>query len=128
MRTSDLPTAQTLAFVRAHAPPPPARVREVGCGDGALASRLQGVGYRVVAVDSSEAAVAAAVRRGLDARAARWPDFEESSFDLVLFTRSLHHIHPLDGAVARARHLLARAGRVLVEDFAFNEVAPLAAE
>jgi SAM-dependent methyltransferase len=58
----------------------------------------------------------------------QWPDFEEAPFDVVMFTRSLHHIRPLDQAVARAKHLLREQGRVVVEDFAFSEIAPLAAE
>jgi len=125
---SDVPTAETLAFVSAHAPPAPARILEVGCGDGALASRLQGMGHQVVGLDASADAVAQARRRGLDARVARWPDFEETPFDVVVFTRSLHHIDPLPQAVGQAKKLLKRAGKVLVEDFAFAEIEPLAAE
>jgi SAM-dependent methyltransferase len=128
MLPSDVPTLETLAFVRAHLPPPPARILEVGCGDGALAYRLQTLGYRLVAIDASAKAIARAVERGLDARVVQWPDFEEAPFDVVMFTRSLHHIRPLDQAVARAKHLLTEQGRVVVEDFAFSEIAPLAAE
>jgi SAM-dependent methyltransferase len=128
LQASDVPTAETLAFVRAHVPPAPARLLEVGCGDGALAACLQASGYQIVAIDSSADAITQARLRGLDARHASWPDFDESSFDAVLFTRSLHHIHPLDRAVARARQLLSGTGKVLVEDFAFSEIEPLAAE
>jgi SAM-dependent methyltransferase len=128
MVTSDVPTLETLTFVRAHLPPPPARILEVGCGDGALAVRLQTLGYRLVAIDASAKAIARATERGLDARVVQWPDFEEAPFDVVMFTRSLHHIRSLDQAVARAKHLLKEQGRVVVEDFAFSEIAPLAAE
>jgi SAM-dependent methyltransferase len=124
--TSDVATSETLAFVQAHAHP--GRLLEVGCGGGALASRLTALGYQVVALDASANAVAEARQRGLDARIARWPDFEEAPFDVVLFTRSLHHIQPLDQAVARAKELLKPQGRVLVEDFAFNEIESLSAE
>jgi SAM-dependent methyltransferase len=127
VRASDVPISETLTFLQAHLPPAPARLLEVGCGDGALAARLQALGYQVVAIDSSAEAVARARERGLDARQARWPDFDESPLDAVLFTRSLHHIHPLDQAVAHARQLLRAGGRVLVEDFAFSEIEPLAA-
>jgi SAM-dependent methyltransferase len=128
MPNSDVPTLETLAFVQPHLPSPPARILEVGCGDGALASRLQTLGYRILAIDSSEKAIMRARQRGLDARVVQWPDFEEAPFDVVMFTRSLHHIGPLEQAVARAKHLLRVPGRVLVEDFAFKEIAPLAIE
>jgi SAM-dependent methyltransferase len=124
--TSDVATSETLAFVQAHTHP--ARLLEVGCGSGALASRLTVLGYQVVALDASAVAVAEARQRGLDARIARWPDFEEAPFDVVLFTRSLHHIQPLDQAVARAKELLKTQGRLLIEDFAFNEIESLSAE
>ena len=128
MLTSDVPTTETLAFVAAHASPAPARILEVGCGDGALALRLQGVGHQVIAVDTSADAVAKARQRGVDARVAHWPNFEEAPFDVVVFTRSLHHIDPLPQAVGQAKKLLKERGKVLVEDFAFTEIEPLAAE
>ncbi len=125
---SDIPTGETLSFVQAHVPPPPARILEVGCGGGALAVRLKRLGYEFVAVDASEKAVAQARKRGLDARRADWPDFTDAPFDCVLFTRSLHHISDLPAAVARAAELLQSGGPILVEDFARHEVQPLAAE
>jgi 2-polyprenyl-3-methyl-5-hydroxy-6-metoxy-1,4-benzoquinol methylase len=124
--TSEVASFQTLAFVQAHTQP--ARLLEVGCGDGALACRLAALGYQVIAIDASPAAVAQARQRGLDARIARWPDFEEAAFDVVLFTRSLHHIQPLEQAVVRAKELLEPQGRLMVEDFAFDEVESLSAE
>jgi SAM-dependent methyltransferase len=140
MRASDVPTTETLAFVQAHSPPasahaprgpahaPSARILEVGGGDGALASRLQETGYQVVSLDSSAEAVALARQRGVDARVVRWPDFEDGPFDVVLFTRSLHHIEPLPPAVGQAKKLLRERGKVLVEDFAYKEIEPLAVE
>jgi SAM-dependent methyltransferase len=43
-------------------------------------------------------------------------------YDAVVFTRSLHHIDPLDAALARAEELLAPGGRLLVEDFAVERM------
>jgi 2-polyprenyl-3-methyl-5-hydroxy-6-metoxy-1,4-benzoquinol methylase len=67
--TSDVATSETLAFVQAHTHP--SRLLEVGCGGGALASRLMALGYQVVAVDASANAVAEARQRGLDRALAR---------------------------------------------------------
>jgi SAM-dependent methyltransferase len=129
MVPSDVPTSETLTFVEAHLPPGPARLLEVGCGHGELALRMQARGHEVVAIDCSEKAVARARARGVQARRADWPDFDDPAlFDAVLFTRSLHHIGPLSPATGRARELLKPRGRVLVEDFARHEVQPLAAE
>jgi SAM-dependent methyltransferase len=128
MQPSDVPTSETLGFVRGHLGAGRARILEVGCGDGALAARLQELGHEVVGIDSALEVVTRARERGVDARAATWPDFDEAPFDAILFTRSLHHIRPLPRAVARAKELLKPRGKVLVEDFAFSEIEPLAVE
>jgi len=44
-------SADAKAFVRAALPPAPARVLEVGAGDGTLAALLRGAGYDVLAID-----------------------------------------------------------------------------
>ena len=124
MRPIDLPTQQTLKFVLEHAPVSNVTVLEVGCGHGELAFQLKSLGYQITAVDSSAEAVEQARRLGVDAKVAQWPRFEGEPFDLILFTRSLHHIHPLDEAVARAHRLLKPSGLVIVEDFAYEEVLP----
>ena len=116
-------TTETLHFVRswlAH----PLRVLEVGCGDGELSAALVQGGYRVVAIDTDIAEVEIAKARGVDARVATWPVFNDGEFDAVLFTRSLHHIEPLDAAVAHAREVLRPAGRIIIEDFAPAEMSP----
>ena len=56
----------------------------------------------------------------MKARVATWPDFDDGHFDAVLFTRSLHHIHPLHESVKHAADSLADGGRVIVEDFAYE--------
>jgi SAM-dependent methyltransferase len=61
-------------------------------------------------------------RLGVDAHMATWPDFNDGQFDAVLFTRSLHHIHPLDESVGRAAESLSEGGRIIVEDFAYDSV------
>jgi len=98
------------------------RILEVGCGTGELAARLSKGGYSVVAIDSDDESVAAARRLGVDARIARWPDFADHRFNAILFTRSLHHIHPLTESIKRAAESLVEGGLIIVEDFAYEAV------
>jgi SAM-dependent methyltransferase len=96
------------------------RVLEVGCGTGELAARLSKDGYSLVAIDSDGESVAAARRLGVNARVATWPDFAAGQFDAVLFTRSLHHIHPLPESLKQAAESLVKGGLIIVEDFAYE--------
>lgn len=110
-------TSYTFDFVVAHLPKSRARVLEVGCGSGELASRLSEAGLQLVAIDSDPGCAAAAKAAGVDARTGEWPCAVDGKFDAVLFTRSLHHIHDLGGAVDSAMHVLKPGGRIIVEDF-----------
>jgi 2-polyprenyl-3-methyl-5-hydroxy-6-metoxy-1,4-benzoquinol methylase len=115
-------TRYTYDFVKRFLPSEGGRVLEVGCGAGELAASLCKDGYAVVAIDSDRESIAAAQRLGVDARIATWPDFNGSQFDAVLFTRSLHHIHPLEESVGCAAESLAHGGSIIVEDFAYDSV------
>jgi SAM-dependent methyltransferase len=113
-------TRYTYNFVERFLPRDCRRILEVGCGKGELAARLLKDGYSVVAIDSDQDSVVAARRLGVDARVATWPDFDGGDFDAVLFTRSLHHIHPLDKSVRHAAESLVEGGLIIVEDFAYE--------
>jgi SAM-dependent methyltransferase len=130
MHQLDVPVSKTLQFVVSALPPSAARtfrILEVGCGTGSLAARLAETGYQVLALDSSPKAVRIARAKGVDAHAVRWPSVarierDSEYFDAVLFSRSLHHIRPLDQALDQASRLLTPGGVVVIEDFAFHEL------
>ena len=113
-------TRYTYDFIKRFLPPGCHRILEVGCGTGEVAACLIRDAYAVVAIDSDRDSVAAARQLGVDARVATWPDFDEGHFDVVLFIRSLHHIHPLDESVRQAASSLAEGGLIIVEDFAYE--------
>ncbi len=130
MHPADVPVSKTSQFVVSALPPSAARalrILEVGCGTGTLAARLAEAGYQVLALDSSPKAVRIACAKGVDARVVTWPNVssierDSEYFDAVLFSRSLHHIQPLDRALDQASRLLTPGGIVIIEDFAFHEL------
>lgn len=99
------------AFVRANLPPPPARLLEVGAGDGELARALAATGYDVVAIDPapSGAGVRACPLHELDEPAA--------SFDAAVAVVSLHHVDPLAESLRRLAEVLKPGGPLLVDEF-----------
>ncbi|MGO1050248.1 class I SAM-dependent methyltransferase [Crossiella sp. CA198] len=126
MDVSTVAVPHTLAHLKALLPAPPARVLEAGCGSGALAAALIELGYQVTGVDRSADVAAAARERGITVIEA---DINEVSgeYDVVLFTRSLHHAEDLDGTLAHAATLLAPGGLIVLEEFAWERVDQAAA-
>jgi SAM-dependent methyltransferase len=120
MHAPPFETRFTYDFVCRFLPSRCERILEVGCGTGELAAHLSHHGFRITAIDTDEESIQTARLLGVDARAAEWPDFSDGLFDAVLFTRSLHHIHPLRDAVNSAAECLRADGRIIVEDFAYE--------
>jgi SAM-dependent methyltransferase len=101
-----------LDFLATWLPPPPATLLEVGCGAGELADRLAGEGYAVTGVDPEAPDRAGFVRAELESFVA------EAPFDTAVASRSLHHLHDLEAAVARLRDALRPGARLVVYEFA----------
>jgi SAM-dependent methyltransferase len=97
-------------FVRRSLPPPPARVLEVGAGEGELAAVLADAGYDVVAIDpAGEGDVAAVALLDLDE-----PD---ASFDAALAVVSLHHVEPFEPSCRRLAEVVRPGGTLVVDEF-----------
>jgi SAM-dependent methyltransferase len=104
------------AFVETHLPPAPARVLEVGCGQGELALTLARAGYVVVAIDPEAPS-------GPIFRAVSLEDFtDDELFAAVVASRSLHHIHDLAGAIDKIAMLLQPAGQLVVSEHAHDRL------
>ncbi len=111
----------TLTHLKLLLPAAPARILEVGCGRGSLAAALADLGYRVTGVDRAAEAVKAATERGVVAIHGDVHDIS-GEYDVVLFTRSLHHAENLDGILEHAVKLLADDGQIIIEEFAWERV------
>lgn len=74
-------------------PQPGERILDLGCGDGVLTEKLVALGAKVVGIDNSPEMIAAARRRGIDARMmdARSLTFE-NEFDAVFSNAALHWV------------------------------------
>jgi SAM-dependent methyltransferase len=102
-------------------------VVDIGCGGGALVRELTTRGARVVGVEISEGQLAAALARD-DGRGARYAvgaaqqlPLDDSSADVAIFMRTLHHVPPADLADA-----LREASRVVRADGLVYVAEPLA--
>jgi SAM-dependent methyltransferase len=98
------------SFVRAALPAPPARVLEIGAGDGALAAVLAEAGYDVVAIDPSPEGA------GVREMVLLEVDEPDGSFDAAVAVVSLHHVEPLEPSLRRLGALLRPGGLLVVDE------------
>lgn len=100
-----------LAFVLNGLPAAPARVLEIGAGDGALAADLADRGYDLVAIDpaSTNPRVQPVALADLAAPPA--------SFDAAVAVLSLHHVEPLQASCSRLASVVRPGGQLVVDEF-----------
>jgi 2-polyprenyl-3-methyl-5-hydroxy-6-metoxy-1,4-benzoquinol methylase len=103
--------SDSLAWVRAGLPPSPARLLEVGAGDGELATRLRTDGYEVRAIDPAGGGEGIEQVALLDLVAA------DREFDGAVAMLSLHHVAPLDESLARLAAVLQPGAPLVVDEF-----------
>ena len=116
-----MPSPDVVAFVRGALPPAPARVLEVGAGDGALAAALRDGGYDVVALDPAGGdGVLAVPLHELDAPAA--------SFDAAVAIVSLHHVQPLARSCRRLGEVLKPGAPLVVDEMDVDRLDERAVE
>lgn len=100
------------------------RILSIGCGYGLLEVNLAGMGYRVQGVDIDANSLRVARRLAEDSgvagrcrfrkvEAQRLP-FKGESFDIVIYSHSLHHVGNKGRSLKESRRVLKSTGRVAV--------------
>ena len=90
---------------------------EIGCGDGRLTALLAGRAETIAAIDPDENSINAA-RKNVDGvdfaiGSGEKLDFAGQSFDIVLFSYSLHHQNCVR-ALAEAQRVVRKNGQILI--------------
>ena len=106
---------------------PNSSVLDLGCGDGTITVEISRFAGRVIGIDSNPRAIEAAGKRAERERrdnvefkvssieTLREPD---ASFDLAVFSQSLHHMAQPELGLGVAHRLLRPGGRLIVVDLA----------
>ena len=103
-------------YVLSQLPPAPARVLEIGCGEGALALALADAGYEVIGVDP--AAPAGEIFRRVSFEQYR----PEHTFHAAVASVSLHHVPDLGAALDKVVAALEQSGVLILEEFAWDRL------
>ncbi|HZR22905.1 MAG TPA: class I SAM-dependent methyltransferase [Vicinamibacterales bacterium] len=126
--------AQHAAFVPALGAPlidrlnprPGERILDLGCGDGTLTMQIAARGCTVIGVDASADMIAAAQRRGLDARLINAEHLPfDAEFDGVFSNAVLHWIKNADAVIAGVRTALKPGGRFVGEFGGHTNIAAI---
>jgi SAM-dependent methyltransferase len=98
------------SFVRGSLPPPPARVLEVGAGDGELAAALSAAGYEVLAIDPASTVD--------HVRPVRLHELREPAdrFDAAVAVVSMHHVEPLRESCRRLGEVVRPGGTLVLDE------------
>jgi len=110
-----------LVFVRASLPEPPARVLEVGAGDGQLAAALRDLGHDVTAIDPKGEAAGVQPVALLDLEA------PAGSYDAAVAIVSLHHVEPLAESVEHLARLVRPGGTLVIDEIDIDRLDERAA-
>ena len=98
-------------WVRSELPAPPARVLEIGAGDGALARALRDAGWDVTAIDPKSETPDVSPVALVDLPS------PEALYDAAVAVVSLHHVEPLEESLERLATVLVHGAPLLLDEF-----------
>jgi SAM-dependent methyltransferase len=95
---------------------PGGRLLDVGCGSGELLGTMHSLRWDAEGVDFDPAAVEAARRRGFKVKLGLVADqkYPDASFDAVVMSHLIEHVHAPLELLKEARRVLRRGGRLLM--------------
>ena len=92
------------------------RILDLGCGDGALTTKLLELGVEVVGIDASPDQIYAAQNIGLDARLMNGEDLTfDAEFDAVFSNAAMHWMIDADALIEGVWRALRPSGRFVSE-------------
>jgi SAM-dependent methyltransferase len=106
---------------------PGRRLADIGGGTGNYALALRREGWEPVVIDRSAEMLARAAAKGLEtlrADAQRLP-FDDETFDAATMISMLHHVENRGAALAEARRILRRRGRLVLKGYTGEDAATL---
>lgn len=118
----DIFNKETFKYVQRFITNKDLRILEVGCGKGDFGFELMKTGIELTALDTDKNAVEFALKKGVPAKHLDFLLFNDDPFDVIIFSRSLHHIHNLKEAITHSKLLLKKEGKLIIEDFDFEMV------
>lgn len=103
-------------LIRYLAVPRKGRMLDVGCGSGSVLKLAQDLGWDAEGVDFDPQAVETVRRKGLSVSAGRLADqrYPGGSFDLVMMSHVIEHVHGPLGTLAEIYRVLRKGGTLVV--------------
>ena len=131
----EMSALDTYQFVKAMILYPKQKILEIGCGNGYLSLELARDGHEVIGLDRSPEIIEVAERTrkassdtpGFGKLVYLYADFgtwqaTDTSFDLVVINRTLHHLTELGPTLTKVKRLLTHKGRIICQDYAYDRL------
>jgi SAM-dependent methyltransferase len=92
------------------------RLLDLGCGNGELLGKMSSLGWQAEGIDLDTAAVEVARRYGFNVRAGSLyaQKFPDASFDAVVMSHVIEHVHRPLALLAEVRRILKRGRRIVI--------------
>lgn len=102
------------------------RILDLGCGDGVLSEKISATGATVVGIDASDDFIAAARKRGIDAKLVNAEKMAfDTEFDAVFSNAAMHWMLDQNAVIAGVSRALRPGGRFVGEFGGHGNVAAI---